>query len=75
MIIGSSSDVVSASGLPVFADSTLTSSPARASTASAILSRASWRCAGVASRQLSKAFAAVRSARSTSSAPLTGAEA
>ena len=52
---GISSDMVSPSGLPVSLDSTATSSSARSSTASAILSSACCRSEGVESRQLSKA--------------------
>ena len=72
---GSSSDSVIPSGLPVFSDSTLTNSAARSSSASAILSRAFCRSAGVVSPQVSNASAAARMARSTSSAPEAGAAA
>ena len=72
---GSSSARVSATGLPVFRHSAWVSSAARASTASAILSRARLRCAGVASRHVSRAASALRSAASTSSGPDTGASA
>jgi hypothetical protein len=72
-ITGSSSDVVSPIGLPVFADSTSTSPSPLASTASAMRSNANWRCAGVVSRQVSNALAAARTSLSTSSAPATGA--
>ena len=67
--------MVRATGLPVLRHSASTSSSARASTASAIFSRARLRCAGVASRQASRAASALRSAASTSSGPDTGASA
>ena len=70
---GSSSLMVSATGLPVLRHSAAASSAARASTASAIFSRARLRSAGVASRQVPKASAAARSAASTSSAEEMGA--
>ena len=55
---GTSSDAVSACGLPVFSASRRTNSSARASMASANLSRACCRSLGVASPQVSKALAA-----------------
>ena len=70
---GISSLMVSAMGLPVFRPSTSANSWERASTASASLSRARLRSAGVVSFQVVKASAAVRSAVSTSSAVDTGA--
>ena len=70
---GISSDMVSASGLPVFSLSAATSSSARASIASAIRSSAFCRSLGVLSRQPSKAAAAADIAASTSSADETGA--
>ena len=72
---GSSSAMVSATGFPVFRHSASTRSAARSSTASAIFSRARLRCAGVASRQASRAASALRSAASTSCGPDTGASA
>ena len=54
---GISSDAVSSFGLPVFSDSTSTSSAPRSSIASAIFSSARWRSLGVESRQLSNARA------------------
>ena len=70
---GISSEAVSASGFPVFWDSALTNSSARDSIASAILSRARLRSAGVVSRHPSKAAAAEDTAASTSVSPDTGA--
>ena len=65
--------MVSPIGLPVFADSTATNSSARASNASAILSRAFCRSEGVVRLQSPNAFAAAPNAASTSAAPDTGA--
>ena len=55
IIGGISSAIVTAIGLPVFCDSSATSSSACASSASAISSSASWRSDGVVSRHVSKA--------------------
>ena len=57
---GSSSVSVNAIGLPVFSHSTLTNSALRSSRASAILSIARCRSAGVVSPQVSNAFSAAR---------------
>ena len=65
---GISSLAVSARGLPVLRHSASRSSSVRASIASAILSSARWRSAGVVSRQPSNASAAAVMARSTSAA-------
>ncbi len=70
-----SSLIVSALGLPVSRDSTSTMSWARSS-----IARANWcsifeRSYGVVSRQVSNAVDAAPNARSTSSAPDSGAEA
>lgn len=70
---GSSSSAVSWRGLPVLRTSASTRSAARASTASASLSRAFCRSAGVVSRHVSNAVAAARIAASTSAALETGA--
>src|SRR6266851_9514464 len=59
--------------MPVFCDSTAVSSSARASIASAILSRARLRSAGVVFRQTSRAADADANPALTSSAPQTGA--
>ena len=56
-------------GLPVFCDSTATSSSARSSIASAIRSSARWRSLGVVSRHSSNARAASWNAASTSASP------
>ena len=68
IIGGTSSDAVSPIGLPVFSDSIATISSARVSRASAILSIALWRSAGVVSRQIAKASEAALNALSTSTA-------
>ena len=70
---GISSDAVSSRGLPVFCDSTATSSSARSSIASAIRSSARWRSLGVESRHVSNAVAADWNAASMSAWPDTGA--
>ncbi len=70
---GTSSVRVMATGLPVLRLSALTRSSDLASIASANLSSARLRSAGVVSRQVSKAAAAARSAASTSPEPDTGA--
>ncbi len=70
---GTSSDLVSATGLPVLRLSAVTRSSARASIALANRSSARLRSDGVVSRQTSKAAAAAVSAASTSSRPDTGA--
>ena len=70
---GISSDNVTATGLPVLALSTATSSSARASMASAMRKRARLRSDGVASLHPGKAAVAAAMAASTSSAPDTGA--
>ena len=70
---GSSSDSVSATGLPVFLVSASVISSARFSTASANFSMARLRSAGVLSRQVSNAAAAAWRASSTSAALDTGA--
>jgi hypothetical protein len=57
---GSSSVSVKPSGFPVFSDSTFTNSAVRSSRASAILSIARCRSAGVASPHDSKARSAAR---------------
>ena len=72
---GTSSVLAMASGLPVLRHSAAVSSPARRSTASANLSRASERSAGVLSRQVPNAACAARIASSTSAADDTGAAA
>lgn len=69
---GISSLRVRPSGLPVFSDSAAIRSSARSSNASAILSRAFWRSAGVVSRQAGKAAAAASMAASTSAWPESG---
>lgn len=69
---GISSVRVSPIGLPVFSDSAAIRSSARSSKASAILSRARWRSAGVASRQAGNAAAAAAIAASTSAGPESG---
>ncbi len=66
---GSSSLAVRPSGFPVSFDSAFTNSSARSSSASAILSSAFCRSAGVVSPQASKALAAAPYAASMSSAP------
>jgi hypothetical protein len=63
---GTSSESTSALGFPVFSLSTVTSSSARASIASAIFSSASWRSDGVVCPQLSNARAAAWHAASIS---------
>ena len=70
---GISSEVVSATGLPVLRVSAATISSARFSIASANLSRARLRSDGVLSRHPSNAFAAACMAASTSWRPDTGA--
>ncbi|MCY1555354.1 hypothetical protein D9M68_920100 [compost metagenome] len=70
---GSSSSRVRPIGLPVLRHSASTNSSLRSSSACAIRSSASWRSLGVVSPQVSKAVAAARMARSTSSPPLAGA--
>ncbi len=60
IIGGISSDMVRAIGLPVFCDSSATSSSACSSNASAMSSSAFWRVEGVVSRHDSKAAAAAR---------------
>ena len=70
---GISSSSVSCFGLPVFCDSTSTSSSARSSNASAIRSSARWRSLGVVSRQLSNARAESWKAASTSASRESGA--
>ena len=72
---GSSSAMVSATGLPVLRHSAATMSAPRASMAPAILSSARLRSAGVVSRQPSRAASADFSAASTSAGPETGARA
>ena len=72
---GISSDMVRANGLPVFSHSAATSSSARASMASAMRMRARLRSEGVVRFHPAKAVAALRSARSTSAGPETGASA
>ncbi len=72
---GTSSVAAMASGLPVLRHSASVSSAARRSTASANLSRASERSAGVVSRQVPNASCAARIASSTSAADDTGADA
>jgi hypothetical protein len=74
-IAGISSSIVSPRGLPVFSDSARTSSSARSSMASAILSSASCLSDGVESRQDSKARPATSNALSTSAPFETGASA
>ena len=65
---GISSDIVSSAGLPAFSASIFTSSSACSSTASASLSRASWRSFGVESNHVwSKARFAAATARFASS--------
>ncbi|OIQ78287.1 hypothetical protein GALL_400070 [mine drainage metagenome] len=63
---GTSSEWVSAKGLPVFSLSMATNSSTLDSKASAIFSRAFWRSLGVASRHWSKAAEAASIAVSTS---------
>ena len=75
IIGGISSDIVKATGLPVFSVSAATRSSARASSASAMRNSARLRSEGVASRHAGKADAAARNARSTSTASETGASA
>ncbi len=72
---GISSDLMRASGLPVFSHSIRTSSSARAAIVSAMRRRARLRSAGVASRQPGKAAAAAAKAASTSAARDSGASA
>ncbi len=72
---GTSSDMVRANGLPVFSHSAATSSSARASMASAMRMRARLRSEGVVRLHPAKAAAALRTARSTSAGPETGASA
>ena len=72
---GTSSVAVRCSGLPVLRDSTATNSSARASTASANRSIASWRSAGVVRPQEVNAVDAAAYAASTSTALLSGARA
>jgi hypothetical protein len=70
---GTSSDVVSSFGLPVFCVSTSTSSSARSSIASAIRSSARWRSLGVVCDQLSNARAESWNAASMSASRDSGA--
>ena len=70
---GISSEVVTASGFPVFSLSRATSSSARDSIASAIFNKAFCRSLGVESRKSSNAFAAAFMALSTSVALEIGA--
>ena len=70
---GISSSIVSWRGLPVFCDSTATSSSARSSIASAIRRSARWRSDGVVSRHSSNARALSRNAASTSASRDSGA--
>src|SRR5215213_5082585 len=72
---GISSSMVSPNGFPVFSDSARTSSSARSSMASAILSSASCLSEGVVSRHVSKALLATSNALSMSAWLETGAEA
>ena len=72
---GISSDIVRANGFPVFVPSVRTSSSARASMASAIRNRARLRSDGVVRFHSANASAALRTARSTSPGPDTGASA
>ena len=72
---GTSSLAVRALGLPVFSPSRRTKSSARASTAAANFSSASWRSRGVVRPHSPNALEAAAYARSTSSCPETAAEA